>query len=124
MIAVDTSSLARYLAGAPGDDVTLVDEALEARRVVLPPMVLTELASAPGRGVQAMALVRELPMLDLTEGFWERAGVLRAGVLGRGFKSRLGDALIAQACIDHDVALITADRDFRHFVRLGLRVLP
>jgi predicted nucleic acid-binding protein len=45
-------------------------------------------------------------------------------VLATGFKARLADALIAQACIDHDVALITRDKDFRHFVRHGLHVLP
>jgi hypothetical protein len=30
--------------------------------------------------------------------------------------------LIAQSCIDHDVPLITADTDFRHYAPLGLRL--
>jgi predicted nucleic acid-binding protein len=45
-------------------------------------------------------------------------------VIGAGFKAKLADTLIAQSCLDHDVPLITRDGDFRHFVALGLRVLP
>ena len=30
-------------------------------------------------------------------------------------KARLGDALIAQSCIDQSIPLITRDRDFRAF---------
>ncbi len=38
---------------------------------------------------------------------------------------RMADALIAQSCLDHDVALVTRDRDFRNFARAaGLRRLP
>ena len=38
-------------------------------------------------------------------------------------KAGLADSLIAQSCLDHDLALITRDRDFRHFARhAGLRL--
>jgi predicted nucleic acid-binding protein len=44
-------------------------------------------------------------------------------LITKGFKARLADALIAQACIDSDVALITRDRDFRHFAKhCGLKL--
>lgn len=36
--------------------------------------------------------------------------------------SRLGDALIAQCCIDADIALITRDGDFKAF-SAGLNLL-
>jgi len=36
--------------------------------------------------------------------------------------SDLADTLIAQICIDHDVPLITRDKDFRHFAKHGLRL--
>jgi hypothetical protein len=42
--------------------------------------------------------------------------VLRAKVLSRRRKARLGDALIAQCCIDANIGLITRDWDFRSFV--------
>ena len=34
---------------------------------------------------------------------------------GKRRKARLGDALIAQACIDRGIPLLTRDRDFRAF---------
>jgi predicted nucleic acid-binding protein len=40
---------------------------------------------------------------------------LRAKVLAKQRCARLGDALIAQSCIDQGVALLTRDRDFRTF---------
>jgi predicted nucleic acid-binding protein len=36
-------------------------------------------------------------------------------VLAKKRKARLGDALIAQSCIDGGVPLITRDRDFQAF---------
>ena len=68
-------------------------------------------------------LLLQLPLLDLTEGYWERTGLLRAQVISRGRKARLADALIAQSCIDYSVALITRDNDFRNFVRSGLKLV-
>lgn len=60
-------------------------------------------------------------MLPIIDGYWQRAGDLRAQLLRGGFKAKLADCLIAQACIDSDATLITYDRDFRHFERAGLR---
>ena len=123
MIAADSSSLIVYLGGGAGTDVDLLDEALASTQLVIPPPVLTAVMSDPLRGEEAGRLVAALPILELTSGFWERAGLLRGRVLASGVKARLGDALIAQCCIDHDVPLITRDHDFRHFERHGLRVL-
>jgi predicted nucleic acid-binding protein len=36
----------------------------------------------------------------------------------------LADTLIAQACLDHEVPLVTRDPDFRHFRTAGLRLPP
>ena len=124
MIAADTSSLVVYLTGGTGPDVELLDDAIASKQLLIPPVVITEVMSAPGRSEEVGALLTALPMLELSAGYWERAGILRGRVLAGGFKSRLADALIAQSCIDHDVWLITRDRDFRHFARHGLRVLP
>jgi hypothetical protein len=35
--------------------------------------------------------------------------------IAKGGKARLGDALIAQTCIDKNISLLTRDRDFRAF---------
>jgi predicted nucleic acid-binding protein len=124
MIAADSSSLVVYLGGGRGRDIELVDQALASKHLVIPPPVITEIMSAPGRGEEAGALLAGLPVLEPTAGYWERAGLLRARVLRAGFNARLADALIAQSCIDHDVALITRDTDFRHFARHGLSLVP
>ena len=123
MIAVDSSSLVDYLAGASGTDVRALEVALTARTVYLPPVVLAEVLSQPTRGGDAGAFIRSLPLLDLQAGYWERAGELRKKLIVAGRKAQLADSLIAQACLDYDVPLITRDADFKAFVRYGLKLL-
>lgn len=124
MIALDTSSIVAYLDGSAGKDVLAVDLALEQRQAVLPPAVLCELLSAPGLPKRARTHFEHVPLLDVLEGYWTRAGRLRARLLTKGHKARIADALIAQSCLDHDVPLISRDRDFRHFSRLtSLQIL-
>jgi predicted nucleic acid-binding protein len=124
MIAVDTSTLVAYLRGASGTDVEATDRALNDQQVALPPVVLCELLSDPKLPGRLRSLLLALPLLDTAEGFWARAGSLRARLLASGRKARLADSLIAQSCIDHDVPLITRDADFRHFKSHGLALLP
>jgi hypothetical protein len=81
--------------------------------------VLTELLSAPKLPRAVEELLVELPLLSPSAGYWERAGRLRSRVLAARRKARLADVLIAQSCLDHRVALITRDLDFRHFARLA-----
>jgi len=115
VIAADTSTWIAFLEGTSGDDVDLLGHALQQRQVVMVPAVLTELLSDPGLPSSAARLLSEIPLIGIESGYWERAGRLRARVLAKQRKARLGDALIAQSCIDHGVLLITRDRDFRVF---------
>ena len=117
MIAADTSSLVAFLEGAAGDDVDMIQAALDEHQLVLPPVVLTELLSDPGLPVPVRSLLTALPQLQLEPGYWERAGLLRAKVIKQRRKARTADALIAQSCLDHSLPLITRDRDFRHFAK-------
>jgi predicted nucleic acid-binding protein len=123
LVAADTSSYRRFLAGEHGADVAAIDEALSTESLHFPPVVATELMSDPHLEAKALAMIADVPMLDLYAGFWYRAGMLRAALLRQGFKAAVSDCLIAQSCIDHNVPLITHDRDFRHFVRAGLKLL-
>jgi predicted nucleic acid-binding protein len=122
LIAVDTSSLRRYLAGEKGPDVAAVLAAIAEGSAVSPPVVLCEALSDPALPPALVEDIAALPVLELTEGFWRRAGLLRARLLKATRKAKLADVLIAQACIDHDVPLVTNDRDFRNFVRHGLKL--
>ena len=119
IIAIDTSTLIAYLAGEKGPDVETLDVALARNRAHLPPVVVTETLSAPGSAGRVADLILALPVLAVIEGYWERAGLLRRRVLARGHKAPLADALIAQSCLDHDVALVTRDGDFKNFARHG-----
>ena len=115
MLAVDSSTWIAYFGGDKGEDVEVLDRALRDRQVVLPAPVLTELLSDPKIDPEVAQSLRDLPLLEPSEGFWERAGVLRARVLQRKRRARLADALIAQICLDHDVRLLTRDADFQAF---------
>jgi predicted nucleic acid-binding protein len=123
VIAIDTSSLVAYLDGSSGDDVDLVAHALEQRQAVLPPVVLTEILSDPGLSRDVCATLLGFPLLDVSDGYWERAGRLRSVVLSTQRKARVADALIAQSCLDASVPLVTRDRDFRHFAKAAGLVL-
>ena len=115
MIAADTSSWIAFLEGSAGEDVRLLDRALDDRQVVMVPVVLTELLSDPRLPPDVAETISEVPLLEVASGYWQRAGALRAKVLAKRRRARLGDALIAQSCIDQSIPLITRDRDFRAF---------
>lgn len=115
MIAADTSTWIAYLEGDSGKDVQILDKALGDRQIVMVPVVLTELLSDPKLPTSVSKTLAKVPLVEIRSGYWERAGALRAIVLAERRKVRLGDALIAQACIDRGISLITRDRDFRAF---------
>jgi hypothetical protein len=115
VISADTSTWIAFLQGERGEDTDLLDRALADKLVVMAPVVLTELLSDPKLDTKLGRTLCGVPLLELRAGFWERAGRLRSVVLAKRRKARLGDALIAQACVDHQVPLLTRDRDFRAF---------
>lgn len=115
MIAADTSTWIGFLEGDGGDDTELLNSALRDRQVLMVPVVLTELLSDPQLPASVAGSLSEVPMLETEVGYWQRAGALRAKVLANQRKARLGDALIAQSCVDRGIALLTRDGDFRAF---------
>jgi len=115
MIVADTSTWIAYLEGDPGQDTELLERALTDRQVLMVPVVLTELLSDPVLSSGVTETLSEIPMIEVKPGYWQRAGLLRAKVLSMRRKTRLGDALIAQTCIDRGIALLTRDKDFRAF---------
>lgn len=124
MIAADTSTWVSFLEGESGEDTSRLDRSLVDRQVLMIPVVLTELLSDPKLNPDIVQTLSEVPLLEIALGYWERAGLLRAKILYRGRKARLGDALIAQSCIDGETTLLTRDRDFRAFAEAaGLEVI-
>ena len=125
MIAAGTSTWVAFLEGDPGKDAQLLDKALADRQVVMVPVVLTELLSDPKLPASVAETLSDVPLVEIGTGYWQRAGALRAKVLAKRRKARLGDALIAQSCIDAHIPLLTRDRDFRAFAEAaGLKLGP
>ena len=119
MIAVDSSSFIAFLKRDEGRDLPLIREALRNSKLVFPAPVLSEILSDPKLPLSHSLFISEVPLLDPLPGFWERAGKLRAKIIAKKLRARMVDAVIAQSCIDHDVPLITRDKDFQHFKKYG-----
>ena len=81
----------------------------------MPPVVVAEILSDAKLPKTIADSLSDVPMIDIANGYWERVGALRAKVLAKKRKARLGDALIAQSCLDRGIPLLTRDRDFRAF---------
>lgn len=123
MIAADTSALSSYFKGEAHRECDLIQVALMGNDICLPPVVLTEMLSDPLARQAMEETVAGFPLLSITDGYWERAGLNRRQLIQRGLKAAIADSLIAQSCIDNDVMLITRDPDFRHFAKYcGLKL--
>jgi tRNA(fMet)-specific endonuclease VapC len=124
-IVADTSEWVEYLAGRPA---ALLDHALAAGLVVVPPIVVAELLS----GVRLTAdrarledLLRDLAMADISFAHWARVGALRASLRAQGLSVSTPDAHVAQCALDHDAPLLTRDAIFAKIARLtSLRLAP
>src|SRR5205807_626947 len=81
LIAADTSTWIAFLEGSSGDDVRLLDRVLEDRQVVMVPALLTELLSDPKVPSKVSGTISEVPLIEISSGYWQRAGALRAKVL-------------------------------------------
>lgn len=87
--------------------------------------MLTELLSDPDLPAAVARTLSGVPLIGIEPGYWQRAGALRAKALSNVKRARLGDALIAQTCVDANVPLLTRDRGFRSFADAArLDVLP
>jgi predicted nucleic acid-binding protein len=110
--------------GEQGPDVELVDQALADRSLVLAPVSVSELLSDPLLTPSLESFILGIQQLGIKAGYWERAGKLRAELIRGGHRPKIADTLIAQSCLDHDVPLVTRDRDFASFQKFAsLRVL-
>lgn len=123
MIGVDTSTIIAFLRGDGGDDTDQLGRALARDQAAIPAPVLTEALSNAKTREAVRAMLGDLPRLPIGPDAWERAAVTRGALLSVGRRALLADTLIAQACIDADVPLLTRDRDFSAFAKhAGLRL--
>ena len=124
MIAADTSTWIAFFQNDTGPDVQILDQALADHVLLMVPAVLAELLSDPKLPAHHRSALLALPLIEPEPGFWSRAGELRASLVAKRRKARLGDTLIAQACLDRRVPLVTRDSDFSAFAEIaGLELL-
>jgi predicted nucleic acid-binding protein len=127
VILVDSSVWIDYFAGTATPATDRLDALLGETPVAIGDLMLTEVLQGFRRDrdfTRARALLMDLPILTLGG----PAIALRAAEHYRQLRA-LGltvrgtvDALIAAYCIEHDLPLLHADRDFLHFEQhLGLR---
>lgn len=121
--AIDSSVLVAYLNGDEEKDTDYLRSLLAREQAYLPPVTISEILSYPRLTHSQSKKLSLFPLLEIHEGYWQRAGRMRASLLAKGLKAHLPDALIAQSCIDHNVPLLTRDQDFRHYAEhCGLRL--
>lgn len=124
MIAADSSVIIALLQQERCREAEQLHDVLRSERLRIPPTVITELhGTRKSDHPLWRVFVEEIAQLSLMQGYWQRAGEMRRTLLQKGFKAKLGDTLIAQSCIDHDIPLLTRDKDFRHFEAVGLRLV-
>ena len=123
MIAADTSSLIAFFSGEKGKDVELIDSCLADGLLILPPPVQSELLSDPKLPKNLEQGILELPLMEQKKELWKRVAFLRRILLKKKLKARLADSLIAQFCIDHEIPLVTRDKDFKHFAKHSKLIL-
>lgn len=124
MIAVDSSTFIAHVNDQDGADVEIFHDRLVSGNVFLPPVVVSEMMSDPNITEENIIRLKGLRVLHIKRGYWFRAGETRSILLQKGLKARLPDSLIAQSCIDHDVPLLTRDRDFDKFAaHCGLKLV-
>lgn len=121
---VDTSAWSLALRrDTPPDHkaVAVLRKALDdGETIVTTGIVLQELLQGfhgPKYQVRIIERLQVLPLLNPTRDTHIHAARLRNTCRRRGVQLGTIDALIAQLCIEHDLALLTADNDFVHAAR-------
>lgn len=83
--------------------------------LVLSPVVVAELFSSPNMTDTLKAGPSRRAYPRAASGILGASRTNRATLLRAGKKARLADSMIATCCLDHDIAIIARDSDYRHF---------
>ena len=90
--------------------------------VVTTGLVLQELLqgfSGPKASAELLARFRDIPLLSPTRETHIAAAALRNHCRRNGVQAGTVDALLAQLCIENELALLTTDNDFSYIARFS-----
>ena len=123
MIVVDTSAWIDYFNGAPTPAADRLDRLLSERLVVVGDLVLAELLQGFGSDDEAARVRRSLEPLACAEMVGKEIALAAAAnfraLRRRGVTIRKTiDVLIGTFCLENDLELLHADRDFDAFEEL------
>ena len=119
MLVVDTSVWVAFFRGEPRP---ALEDALRVGLVVLPPIVVAELMSAPLRKRQHARLAEVLEGLPLQAtpfAHWRAVGELRARLARAGLSVSSPDAHVAQCALDLAAPLWSHDAIFARIAALA-----
>jgi predicted nucleic acid-binding protein len=119
LIVADSSVLIPWAEGHVTAKTDLLNYHMQQKTLRVAPVSITELLSTRDLRPEIRLVAETLDLLELRDGYWARAGMLRGRCLAAGRRARLADALIAQACLDADLPLLTDDKDFGIFQAIG-----
>jgi predicted nucleic acid-binding protein len=123
-VVVDTSVWVDFFRGR---DITLLEEALSEGRVVLPPIVVSDLVSGARRARDMKALrdfLDDLPVHPTPREHWVNVGLLKQLAKTRGIAISTPDAHVAQTALDLSAPLLSRDTVFSRISALsGLQVV-
>lgn len=117
VLVVDTSVWVDFFRGAPLPELEL---ALREGLVVLPPLVVAELLSAPlakRERSELTSLLNDLAIHETPFDHWRRVGELRAALARGGLSVSTPDAHVAQCALDLDASLWSTDSVFEKIAK-------
>lgn len=127
IVIADSSAWIAYLRGDAVLAASLLDDALDRHRVLMADLVLVEIMRGLDTELEAKRVLRSLRVLPVYEMGGESAAIKSAEhyrLLRSKGKTVRGaiDLLLATWCIENEVPLLHADRDFSGFEEhLGLK---
>jgi predicted nucleic acid-binding protein len=123
-LIADSSIWIDFFRGEKGDDIDFFELSLQEGRILMAPVVLSELLSSHRISEETEKFLLDLEFTEPKPGFWQKAGKLRRDLAKTGFHASLPDCLITQTCLEYRLPLLTRDQGIKKFgPKLGLTVL-
>ena len=113
MITADTNIFVEFFRGRNNERTTFLENLFKEQQLIMNPFVLSELLSSPKLPEVIEKNLLDLPRIEMTDGFFERAGLLRRKVYAQGKGVPMADIFIAQLAIDAKIPILSDDKDLQ-----------